>query len=240
MNNEEILNTLQNFLNKLRKYHDHEVIGMEHIPQEGRGLIVFNHSLATYDMSLLFAAIFADLGRIPRPLTDHLFFKIPYLGQMVELVGGVEGNPQNAEKMLEEGNLVAVAPGGMRESLRPSSERYQILWEKRKGFVALALRTQTPIIIAICPKADDIYDVYPSPLTKWAYQKFKVPVFLARGIGLSPIPKPVKLIHFIDKPLIPPVADPNPEGFKKQVDALHRKVVARAHKLIGVAVAHRD
>ena len=113
-------------------------------------------------------------------------------------------SPTNAKELLEKGELVAVAPGGMREALRPSSERYQILWEKRKGFARLAIKTGAPIVLAICPKADDLYEVYPSRLTKWAYQTFKVPVFLARGLGPSPIPRPVKLAHFVSKPIYPP------------------------------------
>ena len=49
------------------------------------------------------------------------------------------------------------------------------------GFARLAIETQTPIILAMCPKADDIYDVYSNSLTAWAYQKYRIPVFFARG-----------------------------------------------------------
>ena len=64
------------FLNVVRVYHEHEVKGMGHIPQDGAALLVVNHSLATYDIGLLFAAIYESTGRIVRPLADNLFFKI--------------------------------------------------------------------------------------------------------------------------------------------------------------------
>ena len=223
----------------VRQYHRHKVIGIENIPQEGPAIIAVSHSLATYDISLLFSAVYESLKRIPRPLADHLFFRLPYLGEWIQAVGATEGNPSNAKKLLADGELLGVAPGGMREALRPSSERYQIMWEKRKGFIKLSLETGAPIIIAVCPKADDIFDVYQSPTTKWAYQKFKIPVFLARGVGLTPIPKPVTLTHFLSEAIVPPAASKDPQVFRRQVDRLHKSVVNKAQKLIATAVAYR-
>jgi 1-acyl-sn-glycerol-3-phosphate acyltransferase len=212
---------------------------MENIPANGRVILAVNHSLATYDISMLCCAIYLETGRMARPLADRLFFKIPYLREFATDFGAVEGNQKNAEALLEDEELVTVAPGGMREALRPSSERYQILWEKRSGFVKLALKTGSPIIVATCPKADDLYDVYPNPLTKWIYQKFKVPVFLARGIGPTPIPRPIKLTHFLSQAIHPPKASEDPKEFAHQVDQLHKKVMRRARLLVGEAIAYR-
>lgn len=238
--NLEYLNSVYPFLKSLREYHQHEVIGMNNIPKEGRILMAVNHSLATYDIALLNCAIYEEKGRIPRALADRLFFKIPLLGELTTQFGAVEGNQKNAETLLENEELVTVAPGGMREALRPSTERYQILWEKRTGFIKLALKTRTPIIIAACPKADDLYDVYSSPFTKWAYRNFKIPLFFARGIGPTPIPRPVKLIHFLSQAIVPPEPSKDPKEFSQQVHRLHKKVVRRAQLLIGEAIAYRE
>lgn len=235
----EYLEYVYPFLRTLREYHQHEVVGMENIPDTGRILLAVNHSLATYDIALLNCAIYEEKGRIARALADRLFFRLPFLGELTEQLGGVEGSPANAETLLNNDELVCVAPGGMREALRPSSERYQILWEKRTGFVKLALKTGTPIIIATCPKADDLYDVYPNPLTKWAYKNFKIPLILARGIGPTPIPRPVKLVHFLSHPIVPPKASEDPKEFKQQVEQLHKKLIKRAQLLIGEAIAYR-
>jgi len=236
---QEYLDFIYPFLKSLREYHQHEVVGMENVPEKGRILMAVNHSLATYDIALLGCAIYEEKGRIARPLADRLFFRLPVIGDITSQFGAVEGNQRNAESLLEHEELVTVAPGGMREALRPSSERYQILWEKRVGFVKLALKTQTPIIVASCPKADDLYDVYSSPFTKWAYRNFKIPLFFARGVGFSPIPRPIKLIHFLSQAIVPPKASEDPKEFAQQADQLHRKVMKRARLLIGEAIAYR-
>lgn len=236
----ESIKRLRPIVHFLRTYHRHEVVGLENIPSAGSALLVFNHSLATYDISLLFGAIWDKFHRVPRPLADRLFYRIPFLGELVDSTGAIEGTHENAKTLLEQGEMVAVAPGGMREALRPSSERYQILWERRKGFVKLALETQTPIILAVCPKADDIYDVYPSTLTAFAYRHFKIPLFLARGLGPTPIPRPVKLIHFVSEPILPPQPKKDPRARAQQVNQLHKKVIKHTQMLIGEAIAYRD
>jgi len=223
----------------LRLYHRHEVVGLENVPPSGRCLLVTNHSLATYDIALLYAAIFLGNGRVTRPLIDRLFFRVPMVGPIMEFFGSTQGNQENARSLLAGENIVAVAPGGMREALRPSVERYQIRWNNRKGFVRLAMETGTPIILGACPRADDIYEVYPNPITKWAYKAFKVPLFVARGVGLSPVPRPVKLVHYLSEPLIPPKPVQDPEAFKRQVSRFHSKVCKRMELLIGEAIAHR-
>lgn len=236
----DIIQKLYPLLTAIKQYHNHEVIGLENIPQSGRVILACNHSLATYDMALLFLEVYNKLGRIPRPLADHLFFKIPFLGEFIEEIGVVDGKQENAKKLLQNGQIVGVAPGGMREALRPSTERYQILWKKRLGFVRLALETETPIVMAVCPKADDLYDVYHNPLTAWAYKKFKVPLFLASGIGFSPIPRKIKLVHFLSEALRPPKPKEDPVAFKRQLSRFHNKVVKKAQELIGEAITYRE
>jgi 1-acyl-sn-glycerol-3-phosphate acyltransferase len=213
---------------------------MEHLPKHGGALLVCNHSLATYDISLLLTAIYADLGRYTRPLIDRLFFKVPYLGEIMTFFGAVQGSPEAADKLLKSGELVTVAPGGMREALRPSSERYQIRWDRRFGFARLAMRANVPVILAACPRADDLYDVYPSHLTAWFYRTFRVPVFLARGIGPTPVPRPIKLVHYLSEPIMPPPWSDDEAEREPRVERFHAQLVERMHELIGEAIQHRE
>lgn len=235
----EYLEAIHPLLKSLRQYHQHTVVGMQHIPDSGRVLVAVNHSLATYDIALLNTAIYEEKGRIARSLADRWFFKFPWLADFTQQFGAVEGNQKNAEALLAAEEMVTVAPGGMREALRSSSERYQILWEKRNGFIKLAIRTGTPIVIAACPKADDLFEVYQNPITKWAYKNFKIPLALARGLGLTPIPRPVKLTHFLSQPLYPPKLSEDPKEFALQVAQFHKKVIKHARLLIGEAIAYR-
>lgn len=235
----DLLNGVLPILQAARTYHRHEVIGMDNLPKEGPALVVVNHSLATYDIILLMSAIYTDFGRLPRPLIDRLFFKVPFVGQLAGIFGAVQGSQTGATDLLKAGNIVTVAPGGMREALRPSSERYQIRWDKRHGFAKLAMKTQVPIVLAACPKADDLYRVYPSHLTAWFYRTFKIPVFLARGIGLTPLPRPVKLVHFLSEQLPPPPWTGEEAKDDAAAEDYHARLVERMHQLIGEAIQHR-
>lgn len=218
-----------------RLYHRHEVFYIERIPTEGPVILISNHSFATYDFTLLFDAIYDKSHRIVRPLIDRLFYKFSMLGKVVEALGAREGSPDNAKRLLREGNIIAIAPGGMHEAIRPSTKKYRIDWKDRCGFIRLSFETQAPIVLAACPRADDLFDILPNPFSEIIYKKFKIPFVLARGIGLSPIPKPVKLIHVVSEPLLPPKADSDKSLHQEQIKAFHRFIINRMETLMNEA-----
>ncbi len=217
----------------LGRYHRNRVVGAEHLPRQGRALLVFNHSFITYDMSILVDYIRRKTGRTVMGLGDNTWFKIPYLRDFLAQTGTVKASPEAAEKLLANEHLVLVAPGGMREALKPSSARNQLYWAKRKGFVRLAVKMQAPIILCACPAADDIYTVYENDLSKYVYQRMKRPVALVRGLGLSLIPRPVQLTHYISEPQQPPQVDSNDEAaFAAAVDQWHAELTATMQQLL--------
>jgi 1-acyl-sn-glycerol-3-phosphate acyltransferase len=237
------IKTLASIFEPVQAYHKHEVHGIENIPDKGPCILVVNHSLATYDITLLLKRIFEEKDRVTRSLMDRWFFVIPQIAELVTSLGAVQGDPGAALKLLKEGELICVAPGGMRESLRPHNERYQIMWKKRKGFAKLAMLSGAPVVLAACPRADDIFEVYSSKLTSFFYDNFKLPFVPFRGIGPTIIPKPVKLVHFISKPIYPPKIAKDAEqdaAFKKQLDAFHAKILKSMKELMGEAIAYRE
>jgi 1-acyl-sn-glycerol-3-phosphate acyltransferase len=214
-------------------YHRHKVVGGENIPTQGRALLVFNHSFITYDISILVASIRRLTGRTVMGLGDDALFKIPYVGDLLAQTGTVKASPETAEKLLETEHMVLVAPGGMREALKPSSQRNQLHWDSRKGFVRLAVKMQSPIILCACPAADDMYTVYDNALTKFFYKYTKQPVAIIRGLGLSIIPRPVKLTHYISEPQQPPAIDINdPEAFSAAVEQWHAELTDKMQKML--------
>lgn len=220
----------------IRAYHKHEVHGMDNIPVKGPAIVASNHSLATYDMLMLMAAVYLEKGRMPRSLIDRAFYVVPGLGELMERLGCIVGNPDNAVTLLENGELLYLAPGGMRESLRPSNERYQIKWNRRKGFARLSIETGAPVILAACPHADDIFKVYDNNFTKWVYQQFRLPFFVARGVGPTLIPRPVKLDHFLSKPIYPPKMAKDPAALKRQVYNFHKKLTIKMTEMLQQSV----
>ena len=127
----------------------------------------------------------------------------------------------------------------MREALKPSSQKNQLLWDSRKGFVRLAIETQTPIVLAACPEADDIFTVYENRLTKWVYKKFRLPVLIIRGIGPTLIPRPVSLTHYLSEPLQPPKVDLNDsKAVNRAVEEWHSVVKSRMASMLEEYAAH--
>ncbi len=222
----------------LRSYHAYRAFGIERIPKEGPALIVFNHSFATYDMGLLMHEIFQKTGRVTRPLGDRLIFRLPGLKNFASTIGVVEGNMKNAIPLLKTGELVAVAPGGMYEALRPSNQKYELEWDSRRGFARLAIQSQSPIILAACPAADDLYTLYDNKFTRKLYRKFRVPLPLLRGMGPSFIPRPVQLTHELSIPLVPPpLAEDGPTA-DDNLKTFHRSVVREMEELMKLAASH--
>lgn len=236
MTKEEAIALVAPLFESFRRYHNHEVVGLEHVPREGGVLFVVNHSLATYDIGLLMLVLHTELNRTPRALLDRLFFKIPVLKEAVTKLGGVQGSPEVAHQLLEADEIVTVAPGGMFEALRSSSEKYQIRWQKRHGFARLAMSTGKPVVLAACPHADDMYKIYPSHLTSWIYQTYRIPFFFARGLGPTPIPRPVKLVHHLSEPIHPPSMPQKARYQEKAIREFHGYLVERMENLIATAL----
>jgi 1-acyl-sn-glycerol-3-phosphate acyltransferase len=70
---------------------------------------------------------------------------IPGLGSLRKF-GTVAASPSNARQALESGAVLLVYPGGDYEVHRPSWEGNRIDFDRRKGFIRLALDQDVPIV----------------------------------------------------------------------------------------------
>lgn len=226
---ERVIDTVGPFLRVLKRYHRHEVVGLQHVPREGAALLAVHHSLATYDAFLFGHTLMAETGRTITGLGDDKLFSFPGLRRLSDAIGLLPASPENGRLLLEKGYLLGVAPGGMREALRPSSERRTVRWARRKGFVRLAIEVGVPIVPVACPAADDLYTVYENALTKLAYKRLKVPVPIARGLGITALPRPVKLTTFVGEPIAVAQGDASDAS---HVDAVHRQVTEAIEGLL--------
>jgi len=191
-------------LRGLAKYHDYTVHGLELLPTSGPALIVINHTMATYDALLLLDAIFEKRQRLIRFLSHRIWFQIPGLEKIANACGAVEAHWNTSHELVKNGELLVVAPGGLREALKPSSLKYKLLWQDRMGFARFAVSAGTPVFLAANPHGDDIYTVHSSPITELMYQLYRFPLPLFHGLGFSPIPRPVRLRHVLAGPFLPP------------------------------------
>lgn len=184
----------------LKKYFHYQVQGMERIPSTGPALLVMNHGLLVVDAVLLGLEAWRRNGRLLRFLGAHFLFQVPLLRKIFKTAGVVEGNPLSADELVERGDLVAVMPGGVPEACRSSTQRYQLRWGERTGFVSLALRHRIPIIPIYCIGNDDLYHVFSegrSTKEALGLKGFQIPFFM----GIGPLPLPAKLTHYVGEPL---------------------------------------
>lgn len=201
---EFIESVLGSFQATVGRYHSFTFVGAELIPREGGVLGITSHGMATYDLFLTAYAIFKATGRPVRSLGDAIWFRTGPLASAIQRLGMVNTRPEIARQLLDAGHIVAVAPGGVREAVRPSSQRFRVDWKGRAGFARLALEARKPIMLVTCPAVDLVYTLYDNPLTTWAYQKWKVPLPLMHGLGPTLIPRPVRLTAYCSRPFLPP------------------------------------
>ena len=126
-----------------------EVRGLEHVPAEGRAILIANHAGSLpYDSAMVMHAIRRDhpARRDVRPLVEDAVFHLPWLGPLMNRIGGVRACPENAERLLEHDELIAVFPEGVKGMSKLWRDRYRLQRFGRGGFVKLALRTGAPII----------------------------------------------------------------------------------------------
>ncbi|XP_019403697.1 PREDICTED: transmembrane protein 68-like isoform X1 [Crocodylus porosus] len=127
-----------------RIWHGYEVHGLEKIP-EGRGLLIYYHGATPVDYFYFVAKLLLVKNRSCYSVADHFVFKIPGFKLLLEVFGVMHGPQERCVKVLKNGNLVAISPGGVREALF-SDETYVLMWGNRRGFAQVAIDAKAPII----------------------------------------------------------------------------------------------
>jgi 1-acyl-sn-glycerol-3-phosphate acyltransferase len=193
-----------NFLNKVKPFFDFLYYnywrvtphGLHNIPNKGRGLIVANHSgTLPYDGSMICEAIINDhtSRRNVRFLVEDFVYHFPFLGTFMYRIGGVRASQENAQRLLNQNNLVVVFPEGVKGIGKHFKNRYQLQRFGRGGFIKLAMRTGAPIIPTAVIGAEEIHPiVYKSTLLAKPLRIPYLPVtptLPALGpLGLIPLP----------------------------------------------------
>lgn len=180
-----------------------ETTGVTHIPNEGRALLVANHSGALpYDGAMIKAAVLNEhpAHREVRPLIENFVYYFPFGGSFMSRVGGARACQENAQMLLERDQLVIVFPEGVKGVGKLYSKRYQLQRFGRGGFIKLALRTESLIVPVAVVGAEEAMPLIGR--ANWLGRIFKLPyvpitpTFPWLGL-LGLIPYPTKwYIHF--------------------------------------------
>jgi len=126
-----------------------EVRGLTHIPEHGPVLLVGNHSGGnmTPDTGVFTIAFAGHFGveRAFYQLAHNLVVTRPGLGAL-RRSGAMAASPENARRALESGAALLVYPGGDHEVHRPSWQSSRIDFDRREGFLRLALELDVPLV----------------------------------------------------------------------------------------------
>ena len=130
-----------------RFYFRTEVFGIENVPKS-RVLVVANHSgQIPIDGMLLGASLFLDAEppRIVRAMVEKWSQTLPFVSMFFPRVGQVVGSPENAKRLLEQGDAILVFPEGARGTAKLFKERYSLV-HFGSGFMRLAMKMKAPIV----------------------------------------------------------------------------------------------
>ncbi|MCB9730170.1 MAG: acyltransferase family protein [Deltaproteobacteria bacterium] len=131
----------------LYRYFRTRTTGIENIP-EGRVLLIANHSGQLPLDGMVIAAACLLEGQPPRAIramVERMVPTVPYLNELFSRSGAVVGDPTNCRNLLSAGNAILVFPEGARGCGKLFKDRYH-LTRFGRGFMRLALQTDTPIV----------------------------------------------------------------------------------------------
>ena len=157
----EFLSIIQPFMTFMyKRYWRVRTSGMENIPEDGPALLTPNHSgQLPWDGAMVASAVYLEhpAQRLVRTLYASWFPTLPFVSPLFVKSGQTLASVENGTRLLEENQLVAVYPEGIKGVGKLFRDRYRLVRFGRGGFVRMALRAQAPIIPVSVVGAEETY-----------------------------------------------------------------------------------
>jgi hypothetical protein len=240
----------------LARYHRHRVLHLDRLGsllRQGRRVVVVgNHVMDILDPLLFTTALIDRYGRIPRFIGhENMVFRFPGLGSIANQYRMIPSR-QKREAMaaLRASGLLMLYPGSGSEAALRSyrDEPYRLKWEKRFGFLELALRGDAELVFVSGVGIDEMY--YQSSLEipllflrLFSAERYRGSRMQFGTLGPRLIPTltslPVQITHVVSKPL-----DLGDRAAARRSRAalvqLQHRVIEQCQQLLDAAVARRD
>jgi 1-acyl-sn-glycerol-3-phosphate acyltransferase len=137
-----------------------EWLGLSNVRSKGAAMLVPNHAGTVPVDALVLKSGLLDVHpahRHVRLLAADLAFRLPLVAPLARKMGGTLACDEDATRLLEAGELLAVFPEGYKGVGKGWRNRYRLQRFGRGGFVELALRTRTPIVPVAIVGSEEIY-----------------------------------------------------------------------------------
>jgi 1-acyl-sn-glycerol-3-phosphate acyltransferase len=157
----EFLDAVRPFFEFMYKtYWRVEMSGLENVPEEGRALLVVNHSgQLPWDGAMVASGVLLEHPnqRLVRTLYATWFPTLPFFSDILVKCGQVLATEDNGLRLLEQDELVAVYPEGYKGVGKLYKERYRLARFGRGGFVRMGLKAHAPLIPVAVVGAEETY-----------------------------------------------------------------------------------
>lgn len=134
--------------------------GLEHIPRQGRGVLVGVHrGFMPFDGVMALHRVVQKTGRYPRFLVHPGLLKFPFLAIFMTRLGGVVAWRQSADRILQDDELLGIFPEGIQGAFSYYRNVYQLKEFGRDAYVKIALRNRAPLIPFVTVGSAEIFPI---------------------------------------------------------------------------------
>lgn len=153
-----------------QSYFHVQTSGWENIPKSGKVLLIGSHNggLAAPDLYMVMRDWYQQFGvdrSVYALMNPTIWQAMPGLARLATQMGAIRARPKMAFAALHNNASLLIYPGGAQDVFRPYSERNKICFYGHRGFIKLALETETPIVPLISQGAHStlivLADIYP-------------------------------------------------------------------------------
>ncbi len=189
----EIVKPIAGFI--YRSWFRVETSGAATLPADGAALLLSNRGgVLPWDSAMIAMASFeAGPGRLVRSLHEPWLAGVPGVAPALAALGQVPAMPENAARLLSDGELVCAYPEGAQGAARLFRNRYNLSGFAAEPYVRAAIRHGAPIVPVAVVGGEESYPVLANlaPLARLLRAPYLpiTPLFPWFGaLGLLPLP----------------------------------------------------
>jgi 1-acyl-sn-glycerol-3-phosphate acyltransferase len=199
-----VVETVGDGLGPLVDFYRPYVDGLQHLPRDGRFLLVGNHTQSGAEVFLISYFVRRAIGTRVRPLAERGMGRMRGpAGDLVAAYGAVVGAPETARELMRHNETILVFPGGGREMAKFKGEEHTLRWQGRSGFARLSVENNYPIVPVGLVGGDHVYQSLTAREGRWGRLsqglseklsgRTDMALPIVHGIGPTLIPRPQRM-----------------------------------------------